>query len=99
MRSNAETSNLVAWSDDKDKLLNWYRLHLVNPYIEYGDPSFETHGHSHSWHKVFAKGSPLEWYNPMDFEDGTPNCFGQGLYSEWVDMENLPHINIGYRIY
>lgn len=99
MRSNTEASNLVAWSDDKDKLLNWYKSQLVEPYSDNGITSFECHGDSHNWYKVFAKGSQLEWYNPMDNEEGYPNHYGQGLQNEWVDVEVLPNITVGYRVW
>jgi hypothetical protein len=99
MRANTEASNLVAWSDDKDKLLNWYKSQLVEPYTDNGSPSFECHGESHNWYKVFAKGSELEWYNPMDNEEGYPNHYGHGLQNEWVDIDILPNISVGYRVW
>jgi len=99
MRANTEASNLVAWSDDKEKLLNWYRSQLVEPYSDNGSPSFECHGDTHNWHKVFAKGSQLEWYNPMDNEEGYQNHYGHGLQNEWVDVEVLPNITVSYRVW
>lgn len=98
MRSNTEYSDLVAWSDDRDKLLGWYESQIVDPYVDEGSPSFECHGSSHNWNKCFAKGSVLEWYNPVNVHD-SPNHYGQGLLSEWVDMEILPDINVGFRVY
>jgi len=99
MRANTEASNLVAWSEDKDKLINWYKSQLVEPYIDADSPSFECQGNYHNWQKVFAKGSELEWYNPMDNEDYFPNCYGQGLVSEWVDIDFIQKISVGYRVY
>lgn len=99
MRSNTESCDLVAWSDDRDKLLQWYKSKIVEPYTDNGSPSFECHGSSHNWHKVFEKGSELEWYNPMDSEEGIPNHYGQGLQSEWVDEDSLPNIHDGYRVW
>ena len=97
MRSNTEAAAIVAWSDDKEKLLNWYSSQMVEPYSDNGSPSFECHGDSHNWHKVFAKGSVLEWYNPMNQLDGPPNHYGHGLHSDWVDEDLLPQINL-YRV-
>jgi hypothetical protein len=91
MRANTEASNLVACSDDKDKLINWYKSQLTEPYSDNGSPSFECHGDSHNWYKVFAKGSQLEWYNPMS-PDCTVNHYGQGLQSEWVNEDILSNI-------
>lgn len=98
MTAKTEHSDLVAWSEDRDKLLDWYKSQLVEPYAEKGSPSFECHGDSHIWHKVFAKGSALEWYNPMENEQGHPNHHGQGLHNEWVDIDFLPNISVGYRV-
>jgi len=91
MTSNTESSELVAWSDDKDKLLEWYNNHIVTPYTENGHSTFECHGTSHDWYKTFEKGSILEWYNPMS-PDGTVNHYGQGLQCEWVNEDILPNI-------
>ena len=41
----------------------------------------------------------LEWYNPMDNEEGYPNHYGQGLQNEWVDLDVLPNITVGYRVW
>lgn len=98
MTRNTGDSELIAWSDDKDKLMDFYNDHKVEPYKEEGHASFECHGNSHTWRKVFKKGSPLEWYNPFDSEDGSPNYYGQGLTSEWVNEHMLDRINSGIRI-
>lgn len=97
MRANTEAVDLVAWSDDRDKLIEWYKSNLVDPYVDNGNPSFECHGDSHNWHKTFLKGSELEWYNPIDIEQGI-NHWGQGLVSEWVAEDILDQIQIGYRV-
>ncbi len=87
MRSNAENSMVMAISDDRDKLINYYNSHLVEPYSDNGSPSFECHVDSHNWHKTFRKGSELEWLNPTDLEN--VNSFGQGISFEWVNEGNL----------
>lgn len=94
MRGNTENSHLVAWSDDKEKLIEFYNNEKVTPYIDNGTPSFECHGDSHNWYKSFKNGSPLEWYNPIDDFD-TENRYGQGIIEEWVDENILPNI-VGY---
>jgi hypothetical protein len=99
MRANTEASVLVAWSDDKERLLSWYKEQLVEPYTENGSPSFECQGESHNWHKYFRKGSELEWYNPMANDEGSVNYYGQGLQSEWVEAELLPTISNHNRIW
>lgn len=89
MRANTETGEIVAWSNDKDKLMNWYKALLVEPYIDEGTPSFQCHGDSRKWSKTFKKGSILEWFNPMDNAEGNPNHHRQGLMSDWVIMEDF----------
>jgi len=34
----------------------------------------------------------------MDNEEGYPNHYGHGLQNEWVDVEVLPNITVGYRV-
>jgi hypothetical protein len=98
MRGNTENSQLVAWSDDKDKLVNFYNNEKVESYTNEGSPSFECHGDSHKWYKSFKLGGILEWYNPIDsFEH--PNRYGQGIQQEWVDLEILPNISVGFRVW
>lgn len=98
MRDNTENCQLVAWSDDKDKLINFYNNEKVESYINEGSPSFECQGDTHKWHKSFKLGGILEWYNPIDnFEQ--PNRYGQGIQQEWVDLEIIPNISVGFRVY
>ena len=52
MRANTETSSLAAWSDDRDKLLQWYNSQKTEPYTDKGSPSFECHGDTHNWYKL-----------------------------------------------
>jgi len=99
MRSNTENSILVAWSDCKDKLINWYNSQKApEPYTDNGSPSFECQGDSHSWYKVFSKGTELEWFNPADSLDN-PNRYGQGIQEEWVDDTIIPNITVGFRVW
>jgi hypothetical protein len=98
MQNVTESITLVAWSDDLERLLEWYRSYKVEPYEEEGAGTFECHGDTHTWHKSFAKGSPLEWYNPITSEDGSCDHWGHGIQSEWVDENILETINIGIRV-
>src|SRR3990167_8385740 len=65
MTGHTQERDLVAWSDDKEILLKWYEDQKTEPYTEEGPPSFDIHGLTHKWNKVFKKGGPLEWYNGM----------------------------------
>jgi len=52
MRSpKAEMYEVVAKSEDNNKLEQWLQCEKVEPYQE------------DNWRKVFRKGGPLEWYN------------------------------------
>ena len=83
MRGNTENGTCVASSYDKKKLIDWHNSQLAPaPYEKEGSPSFECHGDSHRWHKVFIEGGPLEWFNPCDNFDG-PDHYGNGLKFEW----------------
>jgi hypothetical protein len=65
MRNHTEDLDMVAWSESKELLLQWYHSQRVASYADIGEPSFACHGRSHHWNKSFQKGGPLEWYNPM----------------------------------
>ena len=80
MRGNTEECELVAWSENKEVLLKWYNAQKVEPYVDIGRPSFSCHGSTHHWHKTFAKGGPLEWFNPMHHQDGEVSRFGSGIH-------------------
>ncbi len=96
MTARTEAAELVAWSDDKDKLIEWYRSQMVEPYVETNLSSLGFHGKDYKWHKTFAKNSKLEWYNPT-FDDGSISSYGHGLHSEWIDEDALWRINY-YRV-
>jgi hypothetical protein len=71
MMANFEKVNIVAIAYDLQKLMDWYLDLKVLPYQE------------DRWHKVFKKGSKLEWYNSM--EDNS-NC---GIEEEWTTEEAI----------
>jgi hypothetical protein len=97
MRGNTENSVLVAWSDDKEKIVDFYNHEKVERYTNDGSPSFPVHGDSHNWQKEFRLGGCLEWYNPIDSFDQL-NHYGQGIQQEWVDLDFLPNITVGVRV-
>ena len=68
MTERTEAAELVAWSDDKEKLMSWYNSQLVEFYRD------------DNWGKTFSKGGILEWYNPM-YQNGEIDSFGHGLHS------------------
>jgi hypothetical protein len=103
--SNTEDGSLVAISDDRDKLLNWYKGEFADePYYSVGVHSFPAKGDfpeelndQYKYYKVFKKGSNLEWFNPM-MDENTTDHYGHGIGWEWVDETELPNIKI-FRIF
>lgn len=62
MRGQVDRQRIVAWSLDPKKLQDWMESFLVEPYKD--EPSADFFGYVRPYQKVFAKGSPLEWFNP-----------------------------------
>lgn len=101
MTGNTEDASLVAISDSRDKLLDWYRgERAVEPYVSIGESYFSAKGDfpenlegQHRYHKVFKQGSRLEWMNPMYNKDELDH-YGHGINWEWVSEDTLSGINI-----
>ena len=70
-----EYSDLAAFSDDKERLMNWYQQQFAP------EPYNEEWFDGWIFQKTFNKGSLLEWFNPMN------EIFNQGLYEEWIDRK------------
>lgn len=71
MPANFEKINMVAIAYDKQHLIDWYESLKVEPYED------------ENWHKVFKRGSKLEWYNPIEYSD-----YG-GIQEEWTTQEAI----------
>lgn len=101
MAGNTEDASLMAISDSRDKLLDWYRNEFAAvPYDSIGESYFPAKGDfpenfeaQHNYHKVFKQGSRLEWMNPMYSEDELGN-YGHGISWEWASEDTLSEINI-----
>lgn len=89
MAGCSEAGELVAFSTDYDKLVNWYNSQrAAEPYRD---------GH---WWKVFAPGTPLEWYNPADWlELNNLGLFGHGIADEWINEEVFLDVSTSGRLY
>lgn len=82
-----EYGEVVAVSLDYDRLVEWYNSQKA--------PEMWRDGR---WGKTFAKGSPLEWYNPaysLELDNTQP--FGHGISTSWVREENLGRIMSEYK--
>lgn len=80
MRGQVDRQRIVAVSLDPQKLQDWMESFLVDPYRD--EPSADFFGYVHPYQKVFAKGSPLEWFNP-------PMGGMQGVISHKIPEEDF----------
>lgn len=88
MRANAEHSEAVVASFEKDQLLGYYKSMLVEtPWVD--DSQVEDwYGNKHNYTKFFKKGSPLEWYNQ--------DCM---IKEFWVSKESLDMLRRDVQIF
>lgn len=80
MTGRTEDSEIVAWSTERDSLINWYSNQLESK--QYLDSN---------WRKTFKKESTLEWYNLL-YNLEEINSYGQGIQEEWVNEEHITSI-------
>lgn len=82
----AESGNIVAVSDDYQRLVTWYQSQFADePYREDG------------WYKTFKKGSPIEYNNPCgSVELNHTNPWNHGIHDEWISTEDLYEIRNRY---
>lgn len=71
MRGNIDNPQPVAIFDNLEKLKRYYNNQLSEKDWTDNEESLDFFGHSHSYQKVFKKGSKLEWYNPAEFLEPT----------------------------
>lgn len=74
MTERTESGELAAVAFDRQSLIDW----------EHSQRGTWTDGR---WHKTYAAGSVLEWFNPCRSFDPNENTFGHGIYDEWVDAD------------
>jgi hypothetical protein len=70
-----EYGDIVLLSDDKERLISYYESQKCEPYRDA------------NWSKSFKQGSPLEWYNPVYNIPTIDECFGHGIYEQWIDID------------
>lgn len=84
-----ESCKPVAWSSDRESLVRW----MLNQRHR-GEDGRPSHWKDGRFTKAFRKGSPLEWFNPVDehafdAQNDRPyarNSFGHGV-QEHADVE------------
>ena len=87
MRGCYEYQHLVAIASRYEALADYLQMNRVEPYYDENGGS-DDYGNSHSYYKVFAKGSPLEWYNDFD-QNGA-------ILDKWVTEEQFADLRSGY---
>lgn len=85
MRGHVDEESVVAFSRNPLKLQEWAESFLVDPYRD--EPSADFFGRVHTYQKVFAKGSPLEWFNPPMFNP--PMGSLQGIIQRRIPEEDF----------
>ena len=86
---DAEEGEVVAISNDYNKLVSWYKDQF-NPEGEYRE---------NGWIKTFRKGSLIEYNNPcssLELNDTYP--FGHGIHDEWIPIEQFYSLGNRYNV-
>lgn len=82
-----ESTRIVAVSDDRNKLIDWYKSQRAEkPYRD-----------DDGYLKVFRKGSSLEMFNPIkedEFEGR--NIFGHGIEMAWVQLDAIGQLQTNH---
>lgn len=77
MRGNVDNIRAIAIFTEPEKMRDYLKSQMSpEPWTD--EPSADYFGLIHSYHKVFKRGSPLEWFNP-------PSLNGDDVRSQWVD--------------
>jgi len=88
-----EDRQMVAWSDDKEKLVDYYNQSKVESYQEESG-----RGDGHKYYLNFSPTSLMHKFNPLDTPDLHPNDWGHGIFWEWVDSEIIEGLDQKPRI-
>lgn len=86
MRGGVDKAIPVAIFTEYENLVDWYNSQLApEPYTDKGYHSY-TGSDDYGYHKVFKKGSPLEWFNPADTleEQSFQECSFGGVNTQWM---------------
>lgn len=82
----AEDREIVAVSDDYDRLVNWYN-------DQFAEEGYREDG----WYKTFKKGSLIEYNNPCATTVlNQTRPFGHGIHDEWVHLDVIDRIRERY---
>ena len=72
----------------REAALAFYNQYKVDHYTDEGPNTFD--GGTKMYTKSFAKGSPLEWMNPLNsFEMDSPGYHGHGIHEVLADVVDI----------
>jgi hypothetical protein len=74
---------------NRQAAIDFINKHKVEPYIDEPNES-DDYGNVHAYTKTFAKGSPLEWLNPISESEmqGNLGYHGHGIVE--IEEQNVP---------
>lgn len=90
-----QQTTLVAIAKNTAEIIGWYEQFMTDPYEEDG-PTLD-HGGNIKYTKHFIKGSPLEWYKPLEDYEMEKRKGGAGLFEIPSFEEFQDNINSGYQ--
>jgi len=94
MHGKAETNQIAAACLDEQKLKAFHDENLAPEPYDDPDDSSNPEFKDKVWRKVFKKGSPLEWYNPIGWHD--PEF--PGYHIEWIPEDQLQQAVAFYKM-
>lgn len=83
MFSKSEEVHIVVASLSKEKIEEFYKDQLAPEPYDDPDDSENQEWKDKVWRKTFKKGSPLEWFNPIDWNEAST------YHSEWVPEDQI----------
>lgn len=89
MMSNTESIQEFGPFTTREEAIEFYNSHKVDPYVEDG-PDLFGNVKTKKYSKCFAKGSCLEWMNPLQTDEfEIPGYHGHGIHEVLVTLENI----------
>lgn len=87
MMGRAEDGEIVAISDDYNRLTSFYQSALMNEPVRSAD----------NFLHFFSEESPLYWFNTINsLEPDADTIFGHGIHTAWQNVDDLPNIQSRY---
>jgi hypothetical protein len=88
MQGNSENKALIGRAETKTELEQYLASERVEPYDDGEGEGTVEYGRfiPGTWHKVYRKGGPLEWYNPPEWSEGFfESLVDFGTKEDWLE--------------